>query len=93
MSNDALPLVHDALVSFHGCGCMSQAMVIRDGRDDAGQAALRKDAGRHKLSVRLIRAGEVMPAWECEEHRAERLARVAKKAKNTTPSLFPERTP
>lgn len=87
MSEDLKPLKHDALMSFHGCGCMGQALCICESTDEKDQAALRKDAAQRRLAVRLIRAGEVMPAWECDEHRAERLARIAKKARNTTPAL------
>ena len=88
MSNeDAKPLEHDALTSWHGCGCMSQALVIREG-SEAEQAALRKEAAKRKCVVRLIRAGEMMPPWECEAHQSERLARMARKARNTTPAMF-----
>lgn len=65
----------DCLMSYHACGCTSQIMRITPETTQADQDRLRAEASRRKCAVRLIKAGEPTPDWECAEHREQRMER------------------
>lgn len=66
----------NSLMAFLDCGCLSHALLLCEHTTAKDVGVFHGKAFSRKCRVQEIKPGDSIPEWECEAHRAERLARA-----------------